>query len=153
MDPVHLHLILTHFPIVGTIIGVVILAYGIVKNKVEIQKTALVLFVFMSLLTIPVFLTGEEAEEILEKNTNISEQIVEEHEELAEKAIYIMGLLGIMSVFSLYSLKRELNYSKTLIKITLIISLITFVAFAQVGNYGGKISHSEIRSSDNNIKS
>ena len=153
MDPVHLHLILTHFPIVGTIIGVVILAYGIVKNKVEIQKTALVLFVFMSLFTIPVFLTGEEAEEILEKNTNISEQIIEEHEELAEKAIYVMGLLGIMSIFSLYSLKRKLNYSKTLIKITLIISLITFVVFAQVGNYGGKISHSEIRPSDNNIKS
>jgi hypothetical protein len=33
MDATHLHLLLTHFPIVGTIIGIGILAYGQISNN------------------------------------------------------------------------------------------------------------------------
>ena len=62
MDATHLHLILTHFPIVGTIIGIGILAYGQFAKNDAIKKVALVTFILMAILTIPVFLTGEEAE-------------------------------------------------------------------------------------------
>ena len=42
MDATHLHLILTHFPIVGTVIGIGILAYGQFSKNDEIKKVALV---------------------------------------------------------------------------------------------------------------
>ena len=147
MDATHLHLILTHFPIVGTIIGIGILIYGLFFKKLEIQKVALATFVLMALLTIPVFLTGEEAGETLENIAGISERLIENHEELAEKAIWLMGLLGLLSIISLFAIFKKLSFSKTITLVTLIVSLVTFGVFAQVGNLGGQIRHSEIRTS------
>lgn len=145
MDATHLHLILTHFPIVGTIIGIGILAYGQFSKNDEIKKVALVTFVLMAILTIPVFLTGEEAEETVEHIAGVSEELIENHEELAEKAIWLMGLLGILSVINLFAIIKKLSFAKMITLITLIVSLGTFGLFAIVGNTGGEIRHSEIR--------
>lgn len=150
MDAAHLHLILTHLPIVGTIIGIGILAYGQFAKNDEIKKVALVTFVLMTILTIPVFLTGEEAEETVEHIVGVSEQLIENHEELAEKAIWLMGLLGILSIISLFAIIKKLSFSKTISLATLIVSLVTFVIFAKVGSTGGEIRHSEIRTSNVN---
>jgi uncharacterized membrane protein len=148
MDATHLHLVLTHFPIIGTIIGIGILAYGQFSKNIDIQKVALVTFILMALLTIPVFLTGEEAGEAVENIAGVSERLIENHEELAEKAIWLMGLLGILSIVSLFAIFKKLNFAKTITLVTLVISLFTFGVFAQVGNLGGQIRHSEIRTSN-----
>ncbi len=150
MDATHLHLILTHFPIVGTIIGIGILAYGQFAKNDEIKKVALVTFALMAILTIPVFLTGEEAEETVEHIAGVSEHLIEDHEELAEKAIWLMGLLGILSLVNFYAIIKKLSFAKTISLVTLIVSLITFGLFAQVGSTGGEIRHSEIRTSNVN---
>ncbi len=150
MDATHLHLILTHFPIVGTIIGIGILAYGQFAKNDDIKKVALITFIVMAILTIPVYLTGEEAEESVEHIAGVSERLIENHEELAEKAIWLMGLLGILSVINFFAIIRKLSFAKTMSLITLVVSLGTFGLFAKVGNEGGKIRHSEIRTSNVN---
>jgi len=150
MDATHLHLILTHFPIVGTIIGIGILAYGQFSKNDEINKVALVTFILMAILTIPVFLTGEEAEETVEHIAGVSEQLINNHEELAEKAIWLMGLLGGLSLISFYAIIKKLSFAKSITLITLVVSLGTFGLFAKVGSTGGEIRHSEIRTEINN---
>jgi len=150
MDATHLHLILTHFPIVGTIIGIGILAYGQFAKNDDIKKVALVTFVLMAILTIPVFLTGEEAEETVEHIAGVSEQLIENHEELAEKAIWLMGLLGVLSLINFFAIVKKLSFTKTISLITLIVSLGTFGLFAKVGSTGGEIRHSEIRTNNVN---
>lgn len=149
MDATHLHLVLTHFPIIGTIIGVGILAYGQIFKNLEIQKVAFATFIVMALLTIPVFLTGEEAGETVENIAGIYEQLIENHEELAEKAIWLMGLLGVLSVMSLLAIFKKSSFTKAITLVTLVVSIITFGLFAQVGNLGGQIRHSEIRTNGN----
>ncbi|PHS53032.1 MAG: hypothetical protein COB01_05640 [Lutibacter sp.] len=134
----------------GTIIGIGILAYGQFAKNDEIKKVALVTFVLMAILTIPVFLTGEEAEETVEHIAGVSEQLIENHEELAEKAIWLMGLLGILSLISLFAIIKKLSFSKTISLVTLIVSLGTFGIFVKVGSTGGEIRHSEIRTSNVN---
>ncbi|MCP4460550.1 MAG: hypothetical protein GY816_21390 [Cytophagales bacterium] len=145
MDATHIHLAITHFPIVGTIIGAGILAYGLYTENESINKVALVTLILMALLTIPVFLTGESAEETVEHLAGVSENIVEEHEELAEKAIWLMGALGVLSLISFYAISKKLSISKRLVLLTLITALASFGLFAKVGNLGGQIRHSEIR--------
>ncbi len=145
MDLTHVHLVLTHFPIVGTLIGTGILAYGQFSKNDSAIKIALATFVSMAILTIPVFLTGEPAEETVENIAGISENIIEEHEELAEKAIWLMGLLGVLSLLSFYAIVKKSSFAKTLAFTTLVVSLATFGLFAKVGNLGGQIRHSEIR--------
>lgn len=145
MDATHLHLILTHFPIVGTIIGIGILAYGLFTKSEAIKKVALVIFVLMAILTIPVFLSGGEAEESVENLAGVSEQLIENHEELAEIAIWFMGALGVLSLITLFAIIKKWSSAKILSIITLVVSLGTFGLFTQVGNTGGEIRHSEIR--------
>ena len=145
MDATHVHLALTHFPIIGTIIGTLILAYGQFSKNDIIKKVALVTFVSMAILTIPVFLTGEGAEETVEKIAGVSESLMEEHEELAEKAIWLMGLLGVLSAIGFYAIAVNWSFSKTITLVTLVVSLATCGVFAKVGNLGGQIRHSEIR--------
>ncbi len=150
MDATHLHLILTHFPIVGTIIGIGILTYGIITKKDEIKKIALAIFILMAILTIPVYLTGEEAEETVEHIAGVSERLIENHEELAEKAIWLMGLLGALSFITLFAIIKRLSFAKTVSLVTLIVSLGTFGVFAKVGSLEGEIRHSEIRTNNSN---
>jgi len=148
MDAVHIHLILTHFPIVGTFIAVGILAYGLFVKNDTIKKVALIIFILMAITTIPVFLTGEEAEETVEHIAGVSEHIIEEHEELAEKAIWLIEFLGALSLFALFAIKNKKSSAKTIVLITFIVSIITFGVFAKVGNLGGQIRHSEIRANN-----
>tara|TARA_R110001583_G_scaffold48642_3_gene152335 strand:- start:283 stop:804 length:522 start_codon:yes stop_codon:yes gene_type:complete len=152
MDATHIHLLLTHFPIVGTIIGIVIFIYGIYSKNESIIKVASGTFIVMALLTIPVFLTGEGAAETVENIPGVLENTIEEHEELAETAIWLMGLLGLLSLINLYTIFKKVSFSKTITLLTLLVSLATFGLFVQVGNLGGQIRHSEIRNTNATIQ-
>ena len=153
MNGAHIHLLLTHIPITGTIIGVGILVYGLYANNDSIKKVALVTFILMAMITIPVFLSGEEAEEVVENITGISEDIIEEHEEFAEKAIWFMGLSGIFSLISLFAIIKKLSFARATTIVALISSLLTAGFFVRVGFLGGQIQHSEIRANNTEFRS
>ncbi len=152
MDSTHLHLVLTHFPIVGTFIGIGILVYGVISKNNAIKNAAMVTFAVMAILTIPVFLTGEEAEEAVEHLPGVTENIIEKHQELAELAIWLIGVLGILSLMGLYMNLKKMAFSSILISTVLIISLGTFAVFGKVGNLGGQIHHTEIRANTANTQ-
>jgi len=146
MSAVHIHLVLTHFPIVGTLIGAGILAYGLLKKNAAVNQVALVVFILMALISIPVFLTGEEAEETVEQLAGFSHDLVENHEHLAKSAIWLMLVLGVLSAVSLFASLKKFAFAKGIAIVTFVVSLATFGFFAQLGNTGGQIRHSEIRS-------
>ncbi len=151
MDATHVHLALTHVPIVGTVIGTLILAYSIVKNNKAVSQVALFTLLVMAFISAPVFLTGEEAEESIEHLPGVEEHYIHEHEELAEKAIWLMVILGVFAAFTLYAVNAELAIAQKATIITCVIGIATFVAFVQVGNLGGEIRHTEIRCSESII--
>lgn len=145
MDSTHLHLVLTHFPIVGTIIGIGVLIYGQFSKNNDVKKVALAIFILMSLITIPAFLTGEEAEETVENLAGVSEQLIDNHEYFASIAMWLMSFLGVLAIVNIVMIIQKLSFAKTLSWITLAVSLVTFGLFAKVGSLGGEIRHSEIR--------
>lgn len=151
MDFTHLHLILNHFPIIGTIIAVFILIYGIFKNYLPVQKVSLALIVVLAIISIPVFLTGEPAEETVENLPGISELLIEAHEEAAEASIWVMEFTGILAfvAFLLISGKRKIaTFSVYLVALA---GLLSFVMMARTGYLGGQIRHSEIRESSQTV--
>jgi linoleoyl-CoA desaturase len=76
---------------------------------------------------------------ILEEPTVPNNNIIEEHEEHAEKAVWLMVLLGVVWLAGLYTITRKLPFSKVISPVILFISLSTFGLFAKVGNLGGRI--------------
>ena len=57
MDAVHLHLLLNHIPILGTLFGLLLLVYALIRKTMTLRKSACS-FVIIGLITIPVFLSG-----------------------------------------------------------------------------------------------
>ena len=73
MDLTHLHLLLNHFPIVGTALAVALMLWGIFKQNTTTKINAAAILVAMALVSIPVFFTGEPAEETVEHLPGISQ--------------------------------------------------------------------------------
>ena len=72
MNDTHYHLIVNHLPIVGLLIGILVLIAGLVFNKTEVKLTALGILIFSAITSIAAFYTGEGAEDILENLEGIS---------------------------------------------------------------------------------
>lgn len=144
MYATHLHLMLTHFSIVGTIIGMGILIYGLFKNNDDIKKVALTIFIITGIIVVPIYFTGEWSKLIVEKLPEISSNFVKSHEDIAIQSIFLTGILILFSIFALIAINKKLKFVKIIIILTLLVSLITFGFFIKTANLGGQIRHTEI---------
>lgn len=145
MNQAHLHLLVNHFPIIGVVIGILILIVGYLLKNNTVKRTALGIFIFSSLFAIPAFLSGEGAEEVIEKLPGVSENYIEAHEEAAEFFIWIIASLGVLSLLTFLSDYYNRNFSKWLYMLTAIMAIVTIIVAKQVGTTGGEIRHIEIR--------
>jgi hypothetical protein len=127
------------------IIGTIMLIFALIRKSEQLKEFSLALLVIMALVTIPVFLTGEPAEETVENIAGIPEVVIEEHEESAEIAIWIMMAAGALSLISLVTMKMHIPASSMVVKISLAVCLLATGAMARTGYLGGQIRHSEIR--------
>lgn len=139
-------MLLNHFPIIGTVLGVGVMLYGYITVSDQVKKAALWTWFAMALIAIPVFLTGEPAEESVEGIAGVSEGLIEEHEEAATVAIWLMEALGLLSLVTLGLGKTKNSLSKPLVLVSTVLGLVVFGAMARTGYLGGQIRHSEIRS-------
>ena len=90
MNDAHLHLLVNHFPIIGTIFGLGILISGLFLKNNSVKNTAYVLFITAAIFGFLAISTGEGAEEIVEDFPNIGKKIILEHEEIAEKLALVL---------------------------------------------------------------
>ena len=146
MNAVHMHLLLNHFPVIGTLLGGAVLLWGTLKQQVPVQKTGAFLLLLMAIVAIPVYLTGEPAEDAVENLPGLSENMVELHEEAAGLAMVIMELTGIAAAWALWLSWKNAAKGRSVFWVAAVLSLFSFAAMARTGYYGGKIRHTEIRS-------
>lgn len=151
MFSTHIHLVLTHVPIVGILLSVLILLYGFFAKNQTISKLAFALITLMALITIPVFFSGNQAEEYVEHIPGLSGQLIEKHESIAEFAVWFIGILGVLSFLGLFMSKKNRLLYRIIHILIIMLSIITFGVFAKVGETGGQIRHSEIRKTNSPI--
>jgi uncharacterized membrane protein len=144
MNPTYLHLVLNHFPIIGTLAGIMLILFGIVKKSKVAVNIAATMFVVCALITIPVFLTGEPAEESVEGLPDVMEASIEAHEEAAQLSIWFIEALGLLSIITLFMNWKDKSLAQTVTFITFFVSLIAFFSVAYTGKLGGEIRHTEI---------
>lgn len=146
MNDAHLHLIVNHLPIVGLLIGILVLVAGFILKKQEVKLTALGIFVFSALASIAAFYTGEGAEEVVENLAGISETLIHTHEEYAESFFTLTLVLGGISLLGFVAELKKFKYANYLILLVLFLALADGVLATYVGTSGGEIRHTEIRS-------
>lgn len=146
MNDAHLHMVVNHFPIIGTLFGLGILVTGMILKNNSVKNTAYILFAVAAIFAVFSIGTGEGAEELVEDMPNIGHQIIHEHEEIAEKFAIIMYATGFFGLVSLFASYKKLRFATLLSYITLVLALVAGVLTKNVGTSGGEIRHTEIRS-------
>src|SRR3972149_3625455 len=146
MNWAHVHLIINHIPVIG--IGLLILLFivAMVRKNKGLITVALAFIILISLATIPVYLTGEPAEEIVEDLPGVSEELIEEHEEQAEIAFILVEVAGGLALITLIARRYSDKLGQKLIILTLLVLIVSGGLVAWTANLGGKIHHEEIRS-------
>ena len=142
----HLHLLLTHVPIIVTGLGFLLLAVAVAWRRDELARVALAFFVGGGLSALPTSLTGEPAEETVERLPGVTEAIIERHEDAALVAAILVGVLGAFALWALWRYRRSVVLPAWVVRTALVTSLVGSGAMAWTGLLGGEVRHTEIRS-------
>jgi uncharacterized membrane protein len=140
------HLLVNHFPILGTLFGVLILLAGMFLKNDTVKQTGLATLVFAALMSAVALLTGDPAGEAVKAIPGISESLIDNHENMAYMALWILIPSGLLSAMAFYSIWKKEKGARSLVIVALILSLVTAGWMGYVGKTGGQIRHSELRS-------
>lgn len=151
MNDAHLHLVLTHLPIVGIFFSIGLLAFGLLRKDKSIINVAHYAIILVAILVIPTFFTGEGAEEVIEKIDASAETFLEEHEKAGKIALIATLISGVFAALSLFMQRK--NESSLFPMLTLSVSIVAAVCLARAGNLGGEVRHTEIRSTNTTMPS
>ena len=150
LTPTHIHLLITHLPIFGSLLGGLVLAFGIWRRTEDTIIASYALLILSAIGAVGAYVTGESAEETVEKIQGVSKQMIEEHSDFAAYALTALIFLGVASIAGLiFSLKKSASSRKISI-FTLLICAVSFGLIARTGYLGGQIRHTEINASPAN---
>jgi len=144
MDQTHLHLLITHLPIFGSLLATLVLGYGIWKKSDTTELASYYLLVISAVGAVIAYLTGEAAEETVENIQGVSERIIEQHEDAATYALGALVIVGVASLIGIYIKGTKSTLGKPISTITLFLALVSFGLVARTGYLGGQIRHTEI---------
>lgn len=144
MDATHVHLIITHLPIYGSILGTLVLIIGKINRSKETRMAAYIVLLISSAGGFIAYSTGEPAEHTVEKISGINKELIEEHEEFAESALVALIALAITSAGGLILDRKNGRFAKIVSILTLVVALVTAGMVSWTGYLGGKIRHSEV---------
>jgi hypothetical protein len=155
MNLAHLHILLNHLPIIGTLIALTLLVVSLAVNQDDIKQVSLVLFALIALLAIPTYVTGSGAQEAIKDLPDISTAMIETHEGVALLAFTFMEITGLCSLAALWRFSRTVKNpwlsrpAKLQVSAVLVLAIVTSGLMAIAGNTGGEIRHTEILAGPN----
>lgn len=144
LNAAHIHLILNHVPILGFAFGLLFLAWGRWRESDETIRAVQALFLLVGLTSIAVFLSGENAEDVVEGLAGVSHDAIEVHEETGELAMIVSIVAGLFSggVLLVYRNRPLPGWS---VGGTALAGVVAFGILAYAGFQGGQVHHEEIR--------
>ena len=146
MDYTYLHLSLNHVPILGTVFGFLLLLGGVLTRSKGVTRAGLISLFLAAVLAIPVYLTGEPAEEVAERLPGVTDAVIELHESAAGFALTLVITTGIAAAAAFAFSKSFPSRLPFYMAIgTLVLAFATGGSMLQTANLGGQIRHTEIR--------
>ncbi len=149
----HIHLLLNHWPIIGSFIGLGLLLAALIANSDHLKQASLALISLIALLAIPAYLSGNAADEVLRASPGVSEDLIQNHQGAALLAFVFMEITGAFALLGLWKFSRlsspppgpvgRWNVSAVLLLLIVTVGLMTIT-----GNTGGAIRHPEILSGE-----
>lgn len=145
MNPVHLHLLLNHLPVIGLPIGLGLAAFGALRRQAAVERAGLCLLILFALSAPAAYLTGEPAEEALDHVAGVSGPHVEEHEGAAQWALAAALLTGCAAVAALWFGRGSRSMPAAVRGAVWLLGLVAVAAMVRTANLGGMVHHPELR--------
>ncbi|MBS1744451.1 MAG: hypothetical protein JST81_15590 [Bacteroidetes bacterium] len=145
MTSVQMHLALTHVPVLLSMVGLVMLSIAFIRKNNSNSMAALIIIVIAAIAAIPVFLTGEGAEEAVEHLPGVAENLIETHEKWAKAAMVSISIAGLVALAALLLSRYE--KARMFKPVLIIIGCVTSGILVQTAHFGGQIRHTEITNS------
>jgi NADH:ubiquinone oxidoreductase subunit 4 (subunit M) len=145
MDLAHLHLMMNHVPVMGVLFAILIaLIGGIARSKIAV-RVGLIMLVLSGLIAVPVYLTGESAEELVEGLPGVSEALIDRHESAAGISLALVGVSGAFALLTLlFSGSSRQLLPGAFFVMTMLLALLGGASVINTANLGGQIRHTEI---------
>jgi hypothetical protein len=145
MNLAHVHIVLNHVPSLGSIAGLLLLAAGIYKKDEAVKQFAYGVLVLITMAVLPTYVTGAEAQRIVQKSPTYAAGMVQLHQNAAMITLLLMTAAGMFAWFGLWEFRRHARSSSLTTMLTLISTMGAVAAVLVTASIGGKISHLEIR--------
>jgi hypothetical protein len=143
MSPAQIHLMMNHVPVIGVLFVVFALGVGLVSRSGAVLRLALAALVLVALAAIPVFLSGEPTEEVVEDLAGVSSKSIEPHEDAAKIVFIGLEVLGLVALVGLLR-SRGRAVARRFAGLVLVGSLALSGGLAWTAHLGGRIRHPEL---------
>ena len=151
MNYAHLHLLLNHFPIIGTIIGLSLLLLSFGGDSSDLRRSGLIIFAATALLAIPAFLSGFGARIMLSQDPSVPNALLERHEAAAMLSLWFMETTGALALVALWRSHGTSRPARWRVSVVLLFAFLTVGLMTRTGDTGGDIRHPEVRASQEAI--
>src|SRR5207247_11120033 len=86
----HLHLLLNHFPSVGTVIGLGLFVGALVTKNDGLERTSMLVLLLIAVSALPVDFSGNAALEAIQSRPGVSKEVVARHEDVVLVAFVVV---------------------------------------------------------------
>ena len=146
MNPAHLHLMITHVPVLGTVFGLCLLLLALLRRSDELKRIALLVFVVAALLALPAYLSGSSASDLLWRlMPGMMVDTRDQHAEIAVLALAGSLVLGVVSLAGLIMFRARQQPPTRFLLFALLLAVIAGGLLGWTANLGGKIRHLELQ--------
>jgi hypothetical protein len=144
MSGVHLHLLINHAPILGSIFAAALLAGSFLWAPDVLRRAAMVTLLVVAVTGLIADQTGIPAEQAAKGLPGVLRRVIHEHEEMGEKAFLFAGILGLVAAAALFRWRRS-PFPRGAAVVLFGATLFVSGAMAYTGLLGGRIRHTELR--------
>jgi uncharacterized membrane protein len=139
-----IHLALNHFPIVGIFFSILFWAVALFKKQKRLLTLGLYFFIIIAVITLPVWLSGDPAAEVMKTMPGISKAQVEAHNEAGEQARTVACILGVVALAGLIGWRGKPEFPRWFLYAVLALALLCATSLFWTAFLGGKIHHQEL---------
>jgi len=145
MNFAHIHIVLNHVPSLGSIAGLVLLSAAIFTKNDALKRFSLGVLVLVAMATLPTYISGNGARQVISKEPNLPNGIVEVHQNAAMLTLLAMTVTGAFAWFGLWEFRRYSRAGSLTTMGSLLMAGVSTALILYTGSLGGKISHAEMR--------
>jgi hypothetical protein len=145
MNLAHVHIVLNHIPSLGSVAGLLMLAWAIYTKNDALKKSSFGVLVLIALATLPTYLSGNGARQLIAKQPAAPLGIVEVHQNAAMVTLIAMTIAGTFAWFGLWEIRRFSRASTLTTMASLLTAAAASACILYTGSLGGLINHPEIR--------